>query len=190
MCVCTCQQSDAILLQQCASLFVRARVCVCFSDRSPHEEGGTPSTAAPLCSELDNELLFFSSFHLSTSLALLHIAHQCFNFQCVVFIILISSLPSSPLQMALFVCCWFSLFFSLPLSSSLSLTLDSLSISPFMPPGPLSFFFFKSISHHLSVTISVSSITPSCSSHSSSNFSFVSSPGLFLFLSLSVCHSP
>ncbi len=42
--------------------------------------------------------------------------------------------------MALFVCCWVS-FFSLSISSSL--TLDSRSRSPFMPPAHLSSFWFN-----------------------------------------------
>lgn len=72
---------------------------------------------------------------------------------------------AASLSMTSFVCSWLSFFLFFP----------SLSLTPLFPPHPsclpvLSEFF--QLSHHLSVTISISSITLSCSSHFGSHFHF------------------
>lgn len=74
---------------------------------------------------------------------------------------------AASLSMTSFVCSWLSFFLFFP----------SLSLTPLFPPHPsclpvLSEFF--QLSHHLSVTISISSITLSCSSHFGSHFHFFS----------------
>ena len=146
MCVCTCQQSDAILLQQCVSLFVRARVCVSLIDLHTRKAA---RWAQRLLSVQSSTLNCFSS-PLFTS-PLLQLSFSLFSFTSLTSasISSVSSLSSSsPLSPPLryrwlyLYAAGFHFFFSLPLSSSPSLTLDSLSISPFMTPGPLSSFFF------------------------------------------------
>lgn len=195
-CLCSCayQQSDAILFWA-----LRACVCVsvCFSDGSPHGEGGTLSAAAaPLH---DTEALFFSSFHLSTPFLSLFfplfslyisISHPISSLRHRFFFITLLSPLFPPLYrwLHLYAAGFLSFFLYFSLSHCLSLSTLFLS-HPLCFPGLSA--LFESISHHLSVTISVSSITLSCSSHSSSHFhSSLLPPQPHHCLSLSQISSP
>lgn len=153
------------------------------------------AAAALLCSVHDTEALF-SSLLFTSPLRFFYFSSLSSPFHPHPSPLLLSSIPfllyhppnfSSLFSTTVgFICmllCFFFLYFSL------SLTLDSISLSL-----PVLSALLKTISYHLFVTISVSCITPSCSSHSSSHFH--SSPYTIASLSFclkflpSVCHSP
>lgn len=162
-------------------LLVCLWVGVWISDESLHVEDSTlrAAAAAPLCSVYDTETHFFLqitspllTFLLFTLLPSLLLYISIFHpfFSSTVFSILLSScLPPLHHRWLHFYATVVFLFFY-PVSISLSLNPPP---PPFLPhPSclPVLSVLFESISHHLSVTIFVSSITLYCSSHSCSHF--------------------
>lgn len=148
-CSCARQQSDAVPPE----FWERVGVCVCwfvcvlqvcFSVGSLHVKGNTLRAAAAAAP--------FSARHWAAFLLLF--SPLFFTLTDTASSLSSSIILSSLRQTALFVCHWVSFCFSL--SYRLSLLTLSLSHSAFMP---LLSALFESISHQLSVTIAVSSIT-------------------------------